>query len=143
MSGTATVLSEGPFKGRRLPAEGDVLLLPTSVYTESPGPLSPDDTDPHRRLWVTLFGKKFYVWVPVDVPDDLLPEYIASQLLNPLGLGLWREGEDIDARAEKVELVHPYPPARTDVRAYRPAKVPEAPGRTPGHHGPRPRPTAG
>ena len=144
----ATVLSEGPFKGRSIEAEADALLLPIRPFAGD-RPLSTHDTNPHRLLPITLFGRHFVVWVLVDVPDYQLPEYVASQLMNPLGLGLWREGEPIDGRAEQEgdrpgagthEEGH-QAPNRADVqhRAYRPDRVPEARGVSrpqTRHHGP-------
>jgi hypothetical protein len=143
MGTRGTVLSEGPFKGRSLPDQGEYLLLPNRPL-DTRGPLRPldaHDTNPHRLVPITLFGRAFSVWVPLDVPEHQLAEYVCSQLMNPLGYGLWREGDQIDGRAEQDN-----DRARTSDRGqreeatrnirtgpYRPDRVPEAPG---GHHRP-------
>jgi hypothetical protein len=142
MADRGTVLTNGPFKGRKLPEQpGDYLLLPVGpLETNRPRPLDASDTNPHRLIPIDLFGRHFSVWVPLEVPDDHLAEYILMQLMNPLGLGLWREGEPINGRAEQKEWVNdtgeePHreqqpnrPEQERHIHAYRPGRVPEAPG---------------
>lgn len=114
------VLSEGPLKGVELEAgASDILFLPDPRRYRAGQPVALSDTNPHAKKWVTLFGRRFFVWVPVEVPPHRLAEYIASRLLTPLALGLWRDGEEVlpDGRAEEG-----------GTREGAAQKVPEAPG---------------
>lgn len=136
------VLSDGPLKGREMEAgASDVLFLPDPGKYRAGQPVQLHDTNPHVRKWVAIFGRRFHVWVPVDVPEYRLAEYIAGHLLSPLALSLWRDGEEVppDGRAE----------GRTTDQTAGPQEVPEAVGAKrvigPRHvpHGPGPRSEAG
>lgn len=126
------VLSDGPLKGREMEAgASDTLFLPDPRKYRAGEPVPLHDTNPHVKKWVTLFGRRFYVWVPVEVPETRLAEYVASHLLSPLAMSLWRDGEEVPPNGRAEEKDGPGEGAGPQGRPSRAKEAPPAAGARP------------